>query len=175
MPDQLLVLGLGSNLGDRLKFLKAARTLLESALGPMLAASQIYETEPWGVENHPSYLNQVLVFASSRQPKDILRLTQQIETQLGRSQKGLIQARTLDIDLLFYGQLILNSQELVLPHPRLVDRLFVLKPLSQVLPAFIHPQHGQSVTDLFALCKDTCKIWPYKPIGECEVQFVNKG
>jgi 2-amino-4-hydroxy-6-hydroxymethyldihydropteridine diphosphokinase len=161
MADLLLVLGIGSNLGNRQEFLAKAQANLEKDLGKLLAASGVFETEPWGVENHPPYLNQILVYQTQLQPEKILRIAQALEVHLGRSQKGLLQARTIDIDLLFYGQEKINSDELVIPHPRLTERRFVLEPLCQVLPHFIHPQNGRPVSELLLSCQDQGKIWPY--------------
>ena len=93
-----MVLGLGSNLGDRLSFIEQGHAALETAFGKLVAASRILETEPWGVENHPSYLNQVLIFSTQKPVREVLEITQRLEKTLGRSGKGSLQARTLDID-----------------------------------------------------------------------------
>lgn len=131
----LLVLSLGSNLGNKVQNLSEAVKWLQAEFGPMLAASPKMETKPFGVSDwQPDYLNQVVVFGTQLPANHILRITQQIENQMGRSSKGDLKARTLDIDILLYGSRTINRPDYLIPHPRMWERPFVVIPLSQVLP-----------------------------------------
>ncbi len=133
------VISLGSNLLDREKYLSDARILLEKQVGKLVCASRIYETPSWGFASG-NFLNQVVVMDTLLEPSDLLLATQQIERQLGRTQKTQHDAagkpiyhdRTIDIDILLYGSLCFESPELTLPHPRIAERAFVLEPLAEL-------------------------------------------
>ncbi len=139
----MLVLALGSNQGNRAFFLKTALSELVKNFGKCLAQSPIYETEPWGVNHSTSYLNQVLVFFTDENPDEILILTQEIEKKFGREKKGDLSPRNLDIDILYLGHEIIQKPGMMVPHTRLIERKFVLQPLEDVLPDFIHPIFGE--------------------------------
>ncbi len=148
MKTEILAIGLGSNVGDRDFYLNEATKALEMVFGASLARSPVYETEPWGVLHNDRYLNQVLVFATAEEPGQILKVTREIETNLGRLQKGDLSPRTLDVDILYLGQWIVDTERLCIPHPRLQERKFVMQPLEDVLPDFIHPVFFQSQKEL---------------------------
>jgi 2-amino-4-hydroxy-6-hydroxymethyldihydropteridine diphosphokinase len=139
MPEKILVLALGSNLGDRQTYLSFAQTKLAETLGKILALSPIYETEPYGVSHTEKYLNQVLVLKTTFEADLILETTQQIEKQAGRLQKGDLSPRNLDIDILYLGHLFVKQSNLEIPHPRIQERRFVTQPLSDVLPFWKFP------------------------------------
>lgn len=163
MPDRILILSLGSNLGNRLHYLAQARRELTTRLGMELEEGLIMETEPWGVENHPAYLNQIVLAKSDLTGPEILRHTQSIEREMGRDQKGLLQARTMDIDILYLGAEIWNLPELIIPHPRISERRFILEPLNALIPDFPDPKTGLTIRQMLENCRDTCRIWPYSP------------
>lgn len=147
---------LGSNLGDRVQFLRRAAAEI-SALPEVLAlrGSAIYETTPWGVDpNAPAqgdYLNAVVIFETTLDPHDLLSELLIIERRAGRERTALRNApRTLDLDLLFCGDCVRSDPELVLPHPRLAERAFVLFPLCDVAPDWLHPLLGATATTLLA-------------------------
>lgn len=130
---------LGANLGDRLQTFAQARTLLAECVGQIRQQSGIYETAPWGVTDQPMYLNQVLEIETNLSPEAVLVQTQAIEQQLGRVRLEKWGSRLIDIDLLYYGSLIYQTETLALPHPLLHERPFTLVPLVEVAPDFRHP------------------------------------
>ncbi len=129
----IVYLSLGSNLGDRHANLLEARRLLSSKVD-VSAASAIYETDPWGFEDQPAFLNQVLVGQTHLAPEDLLALVKDIERQMGRQPTFRYGPRLIDIDLLMVDQLQHKADRLTLPHPRLTERAFVLIPLAELAP-----------------------------------------
>lgn len=147
---KLLLLSLGSNLGNRADFLAEAEKKLSQVLGPAKLRSDIYETLPQGVSGHPLYLNQVLAFECTMPAENLLATCQTIEAALGRTGKNELLPRTIDIDLLGYGNEILQTPDLTLPHPSMHLRSFVLTPLAEILPDWMHPVLGQSASELLS-------------------------
>ena len=137
-------LGLGSNLGDRAHYLKEAISTLASPTIKIVTTSQIYETDPWGVMDQPLYWNQVIEIETILEPLDLLHVCQEIEHRLGRERKVHWGPRTIDIDLLIYNGRVSESKELILPHPYLEDRAFVLAPLREIAPTLVLPS-GRSI------------------------------
>lgn len=130
---------LGTNLGRREEFLSLAKEAIGEKAGRIVAESSVYQTEPWGTEGQPLYLNQALILETRLSPGDLLREVLQIETALGRVRDGHWGNRTIDIDILYYGSLVMNDGELEIPHPRLHLRNFALYPLNEIAPDYIHP------------------------------------
>ena len=146
-------LSLGSNLGDRLRLIQEAVAALTVEAGPVTALSSLYETEPWGFSSPHRFLNVALALETSLSPETLLAETQRIERDLGRTHKsvdGRYADRTIDIDLLFVGDAVLDTPALTLPHPRLHLRRFVLEPLCEIAPALLHPLLRKSVSQLLA-------------------------
>ena len=152
---ELLILSLGSNLGDRAFALHQAIGNLRNEVGNLLGVSPVYETEPYAVGNHPSYLNLVAAFSSRLDPETVLSITQKIELQSGRKSKGDLSPRLIDIDLISYGEHKIQNKSLVLPHPRLHLRKFVLIPLLDVCPNWKNPSTGDPLCDLISNCTDS--------------------
>lgn len=151
----VVYLGLGSNMGDRMGYLrKAVRSLKETEDIRFVTVSPVYESESLGVVEQPPFLNAVVCIETFHSPEDLMLLTQAIERSLGRNGKGTGGPRTMDIDLLFYDDLIMNTPELTIPHPRIADRAFVLLPLSDIAPSFQHPVLGKTVVSLL---QDRCR------------------
>lgn len=150
----LVYLSLGSNVGDRIGHLrKTVGCLKEGEDIRLIAVSCVYTSEPLGVIEQPSFLNAVVCIETSLPPEDLLLLTQAIERSFGRNGKGTGGPRTIDIDLLFYDNLVMNTPELTIPHPRIPDRAFVLLPLTDIDASFRHPVSGETVTSLL---QDRC-------------------
>ena len=132
-----LYLSLGSNLDDRQSNLETALTLIGREVGTVVIASDIMETEPWGFESSNRFLNMAVKVETTMLPLDVLHATQEIERKLGRSHKtvnGEYHDRPIDIDILLYGNLVINTPDLTIPHPHMYEREFVMKPLLQIAP-----------------------------------------
>ncbi len=152
--------GLGSNLGDREANLSEARRRLNES-GRITAASSIYETEPWGVDpGQPDYLNQVVALASPLPPAGLLELLLTIERDMGRVRAAPGDSRLIDLDLLLYGDEVIDEPGLTLPHPGMSERAFVLTPLAEIAPDAVHPVSGHSITALNAVVDNSgVRIW----------------
>ena len=148
---------LGSNMGDRESYLQRARLLIEEKTGTILKTSGIYETAPWGIEIQPSFLNQVLVLETALSPESLMQSLLAIENSMGRIREKKMGPRTIDIDILFYDDLVYQSASLVVPHPHLHLRRFVLLPLSEINASKQHPQLAQTIEQLLNNCKDPLK------------------
>ena len=155
-------LSLGGNMGDRAAVLQKARQELELACGKLIKQSLLYETDAWGYTSSKNYLNQVVMITTRLSPQKLLLKLLEIEQKAGRKRgKARYSDRTLDIDLLFYNQLIIASKKLEVPHPRLHLRNFVLQPLAQIAPGFVHPILKQKISTLFKKCPDKLNVRPY--------------
>ena len=140
-------LSLGSNMGDRQNNLDRALDFLSQRLR-LKKVSSVYDTEPVGDINHPRFLNLVCQVYTSLAPMELLSLVKGIESKLGRVHGKLNAPRPIDIDILFYGDQIIETPELVVPHLRLTERAFVLIPLSEIAPDLVHPVNGKTVKEL---------------------------
>lgn len=181
---KIVYLSLGSNLGNRADSLKKAIQLLnDSDQVEIIKESQIYETNHWNElknksngkilnqvqddrwdDTIPNYLNQVIQIKTSLNPFELLKVTQQIERDLGRESKGDLAPRTIDIDILLYGDEVVNSDDLTIPHPRMTGRKFVLVPLAEMNPELKNPQSGELFMDILQKCGDNTKIRLYEPM-----------
>lgn len=149
---------LGGNLGDRVSNLRHCNTLIEELLGPIVENSSIYETEPWGKSDQPSFLNQALQIETSLPPMELLSACLTIEKKMGRSRDEKWGARVIDIDIIYFDNQILNSIDLILPHPRMAERKFVLTPLAEINPSFVHPVLLKTNEELLKECKDQLSV-----------------
>lgn len=149
--DHTVYLSLGSNLDDRLANLKRA----VAALSPQMevkAKSHVYETPPWGYEDQPRFLNQAVKVNTYLEPEPLLKHIKRLEIILGRKASFQHGPRLIDIDILFYDDLVLDTPSLVIPHPRLHERGFVLLPLMDIAPDLVHPIERKSIGELLAFC-----------------------
>ncbi len=157
---------LGSNIHPRTIYLKRAIELIGNSLGEIISVSSLYESEPWGFEAAIAFLNRVVCVETSFDSLEILKRTQEIERLLGRTAKtnGVYVSRTLDIDLLFFDDKIINLPELTVPHAQIVNRRFTLMPLAEVGPAKIHPVLKKTCRQLLDDCTDSSKVWKIKEV-----------
>jgi len=150
---------LGGNLGDKQTVFSEARARLNQQVGTITNQSAIYETEPWGFESDDIFWNQVLEIATAFSPEEVLQQTQQIERELGRIRKAnQFDSRIIDIDILFYGDKIFQTENLTVPHPRIQDRKFALVPLCEIATELIHPVFQKSILQLLDECSDPLKV-----------------
>ncbi len=149
---------LGTNLGDRSLNLSQATTLIAETIGLVTAASGVYETEPWGVAGQPNYWNQVLATETALEPMAMLAQIHEIEKFLGRERKIRWEARPIDIDILYYNDWLIDRPTLVVPHPRLAIRRFVLAPLAEIAPGFMHPALRKTNRILLDECPDPLAV-----------------
>lgn len=140
-------IALGSNLGNKRRNLVTAAALLAERAGEVGAISSFYETEPWGFESEHSFLNAALMLETTLAPLDLLRLTQEVECELGRTAKtdSVYHDRLIDIDLLLYGEEVIDQPGLQIPHPLMHRRAFVMTPMAEIAPAIVHPVLGKTM------------------------------
>lgn len=156
---EIAILHLGSNMNDRLGYLNQALSLLEEKIGKILKKSSVYETEAWGVKGQDDFLNQAILISTKFDPKQLLKNTQLIENQLGRRKEEQWGSRVIDIDILSYGDKVINTEILTIPHPLLSQRNFVLVPLMEIEPYLILPGFELNIEELYEQCKDNCDVW----------------
>jgi 2-amino-4-hydroxy-6-hydroxymethyldihydropteridine diphosphokinase len=148
MADVYLLLG--SNMGNSIQFLADARTHIENELGAILVSSSIYHTAAWGKTDQPDFMNQVVKVTCDLAPEEVLQTILAIEKKLGRERAEKWAARTIDIDIMFYDLMIINHDNLVIPHPFLQERAFALAPLAELAPNLEHPILKKTITTLLA-------------------------
>ena len=151
----LVHLGLGSNLGDRKEFLNMACNQLRSETINEFRASSIYESEPLFKMPQPKYFNMVVCGLTVLSPPEMLKKCQQIENRLGRIHRERWGSREIDIDIISYGSRIIDNDDLVIPHPEIENRSFVLMPMLELSPEWLHPETGITI-------KQLCENWLLK-------------
>lgn len=156
-----IILSLGSNLNDREKNLSEAIAEL-SKISKITKQSKVYETLPWGKEDQADFLNQVIVAETKLEPQQFLEQIHLIETKLGRVRQEKWGPRTIDIDILYYDDLIMNEENLVIPHPRLQDRAFVLDPLTEIYADKVDPRWNITVRELNKRLKNRTQMTQIK-------------
>lgn len=152
----------GGNEGDRYLNMQQARANIEHICGELIQVSSLYETAPWGNPDQPDFLNQVLLIGTKLNPRNLLKAIFSIEEKGGRIRSVKNGPRTIDIDILFYNHLVMEERGLTIPHPRIAERRFVLEPLNEISPDFIHPVMRKTVHDLLLECRDELGV---KKIG----------
>jgi 2-amino-4-hydroxy-6-hydroxymethyldihydropteridine diphosphokinase len=149
-------LGIGTNLSERNKNLTSALTSVENSIGVIVRLSSVYETDPWGFVTDDKFLNMVIEVKTVLSPFELLAAVQHIEDEMGRKRFGpRYRSRVIDIDILFYNDLVLTEPGLEIPHPLIADRKFVLVPFCEIAPEYVHPDLNITISDLLNSCNDT--------------------
>lgn len=165
----IVFVGVGSNLNDRQAQIQQALDLLQQDQGmEILRSSSLYETEPVGVQHQSLFLNAVVQLSTEYSPQDLLAVLQSIEKRMGSQRTSRWGPRCIDLDLLLYDNKLIDQPDLIVPHPELADRAFVLVPLVEIAPSVVHPQRGKSMAELLACTGDTKRVWRYRPRGKSE-------
>lgn len=155
-------IGLGSNLGDREKKLDEAKIRIEATIGKIIAASSLYQTEPWGFKSENDFLNMVICAETNLIPSGLLGRILMIESQMGRIRcEDQFSSREIDIDILLYDNEIINEGSVKIPHPRMPERRFVLVPLCEIGSEIVHPVMNQTIESLLKSCKDSSRVTRY--------------
>jgi 2-amino-4-hydroxy-6-hydroxymethyldihydropteridine diphosphokinase len=152
----------GGNEGDRILHMQQARTNIELICGRILQISSLYETAPWGKKDQADFLNQVLLIETNMSPGELLESILSIEENLGRKRTVKNAPRTIDIDILFYNRQVIDQPGLCIPHPRIAERRFVLEPMNEISPDYVHPVLDKSIGQLLLECTDELEV---KKIG----------
>jgi 2-amino-4-hydroxy-6-hydroxymethyldihydropteridine diphosphokinase len=152
---ELVFLSIGSNTGDRVYYITESLKAIETEIGTIVRMSDIYETQAWGYSGL-DFLNMVVLVETSLIPEQVLGIIKRIEAELGRVKKSDEYAdRTIDLDILFFESQIFIGEKLIIPHPQLQNRLFVLVPLNEIAPDFLHPVFLKPIKQLLAECNDS--------------------
>lgn len=149
---------IGGNMGDRLANLNEAIFHINALAGKTLKASSIYETAAWGMTNQPSFLNQALLINTMHTAPKLMTILLSIELKLGRKRALPLGPRTIDLDIIYFNNEIIQTNELTIPHPSMFKRNFVLVPMVEIAPNFIHPQLNKTNSALLSECTDECLV-----------------
>src|SRR5690554_5850622 len=152
-------LSVGGNLGNKQHNLQKVRMYISRRIGELTGQSSVYETPPWGFFAEEDFWNQVLQVRTALSPENVLREAHEIEQLFGRKQDaGYYMSREMDIDILYYDSDTISTDELIIPHPRIPERLFVLVPLVELAPGYVHPVHKRTNRQLLDQCSDKSAI-----------------
>lgn len=149
---------LGGNIGDREKNIHEAEMLIQKSVGNINKRSALYNTAAWGFSDQPDFLNRVIIVHTKHDAKDTLDILLDCEHQLGRERSKKNAPRLIDIDILFFNNEIINTKSVTVPHPQIQNRKFVLEPLNELNPLFIHPLLNKTVSQLLDECKDPLNV-----------------
>jgi 2-amino-4-hydroxy-6-hydroxymethyldihydropteridine diphosphokinase len=152
---------LGSNLGKKRENLFSAEQKIYFRAGDLLKKSSVYQSPPWGFQHDEDFLNQILQVDTPYPPDELLEILLQIELNMGRKRPAEVKEfspRSIDIDILFYENKIINTHKLVIPHPRMHLRRFTLEPLNEIAPGLVHPVLKKTIRELLELCEDTSEV-----------------
>ncbi|MEY3918649.1 MAG: 2-amino-4-hydroxy-6-hydroxymethyldihydropteridine diphosphokinase [Bacteroidota bacterium] len=153
-----LFLSLGGNLGNTREIFEGAYPLIEKKIGKISVYSSIYQTEAWGPIPQADFLNQVILVSTSLAPQACLTKMLAIEKEFGRERKERWGPRTLDLDILYYSDVVIAEADLTIPHPRIAERKFILTPLVEIAPSFQDPLSRKTMLELVDACTDTSNV-----------------
>ena len=158
----------GSNLGNRWENLCNAVAAIKQLTGEITHLSPVYESPAWGFDHPKAFLNQAIQLTTKLSPNAILQSILDIETRLGRKRNNAgYEARIIDIDILFYDNLIIDTKDLIIPHPRLHERRFALLPLLAIDAGFVHPVMNKNINEMLEACHDQSPVYEYKEQETC--------
>ena len=158
----VVYLSLGSNEGDRTSWLEKALELTAASCCNIAKRSAVYETAAWGITDQPDFLNMAIGIETMKTPAELLTAILNVETTLGRHRTVKWGPRIIDIDILLYGAVTMDSPDLIIPHPFMQDRRFILIPLAEIAPDVVHPKLHKTIRQLLAECPDTLDVHSYK-------------
>jgi 2-amino-4-hydroxy-6-hydroxymethyldihydropteridine diphosphokinase len=164
MAAHLVYILLGSNMGNRRLLLQTATNHIQQQVGQIIAQSSIYRTAAWGNTNQPHFYNQLAAVNTSLTPQKVLELLLSIELEMGRVRIEKMGPRTIDLDILYFDDGIINTTQLTVPHPQIQNRKFVLKPLVEIAPNYLHPSLLKTNQQLLKVCNDPLKVTKLKRI-----------
>ena len=156
------ILLIGGNLGNRSRNLQKASELIAATAGEIVKISALYQTAPWGAVEQPDYLNQSIMLRTSMDALTLLHTLLEIKRKIGRIHQEKWGSRVIDIDLIFYGNSIISLPDLKVPHPQMQFRQFVLVPLLEIIPGYMHPALHKTVSELAAICPDELPVKRYR-------------
>jgi 2-amino-4-hydroxy-6-hydroxymethyldihydropteridine diphosphokinase len=159
MPVNLVYLLLGTNIGHKEQHLETAIGFIQHDIGNIQTLSSIYQTAAWGNENQDDFLNQVLICETSLEANEVLEKVLEIEKKMGRQRLVKNEPRIIDIDILFFNKEVIAQEFLVVPHPLIHARRFVLAPLDEISPDFIHPVSGNAISQMLEECEDPLPVY----------------
>jgi 2-amino-4-hydroxy-6-hydroxymethyldihydropteridine diphosphokinase len=162
VTERFYYLLLGSNQGNRLDYLMEASRAIHQRIGSIEKSSSVYETSAWGKTDQPDFLNRTLLLKSNLDPEQVLSSIQSIEFELGRIRTNKWSERTIDIDILYIDDLIINQPDLKIPHPEIQNRRFTLVTLAEIAPHFIHPLFKKTNATLLKDCTDRLEVKLFK-------------
>lgn len=152
-------LHLGSNTGDRSHMLSKALLAIESKIGKITDKSSVYETEPWGLKEQENFLNQAIMVSTHKNVDEVFAISKEIESVMGSNKTVKWGPRSIDIDILYAGNQVLDTPELKIPHPQLYNRNFVLIPLMEIAGDFIDPVKNLSIEEIYDMCEDEGEVY----------------
>ncbi len=155
---QKVVLSLGSNIGNRMENIRASETLIATAIGDVVSKSSYYETAPWGKLDQDGFINSVLVVKTDDMPSELMVKIHEIEQSLGRQKIEHWGPRVIDIDIIFYSNWIVHKEDLVIPHPHIQDRNFVMRPILDIEKNIMHPKLNKTIEELYLDSPDQSEV-----------------
>jgi len=156
--NRKVILSLGSNIGDRLEHIRNAEALIESSVGHIIARSPIYETAPWGKLDQQAFVNSIISLSTASMPSEVMKKTQEIERVLGRKKIDHWGPRVIDIDIIFYADWLVRKHDLVIPHPQMQYRNFVLRPIFDIDKNIMHPKLNKTMEELYLDSPDQSEV-----------------